>query len=198
MLPKDESKIFLIVGLGNPGREYRKTRHNAGFMVLDRLAERLGESFSRFEMRALVTKSLYLQNRIILAKPQTFMNESGQSVGGLIRFYKVPVSNLMVIYDDVDLPLGTIRIRPGGGSAGQKGMNSIIQKLGVDDFPRMRIGIGRPPGRMEAAGYVLQEFSNHENVLLPDIFTKAVDAILSFVTDGLDKTMTQYNNQKTD
>lgn len=198
MLPKDESKIFLIVGLGNPGREYRKTRHNAGFMVLDRLAERLGESFSRFEMRALVTKSLYLQNRIILAKPQTFMNESGQSVGGLIRFYKVPVSNLMVIYDDVDLPLGTIRIRPGGGSAGQKGMNSIIQKLGVDDFPRMRIGIGRPPGRMEAAGYVLQEFSNHENALLPDIFTKAVDAILSFVTDGLDKTMTQYNNQKTD
>jgi len=105
MLPKDESKIFLIVGLGNPGREYRKTRHNAGFMVLDRLAERLGESFSRFEMRALVTKSLYLQNRIILAKPQTFMNESGQSVGGLIRFYKVPVSNLMVIYDDVDIAL---------------------------------------------------------------------------------------------
>jgi peptidyl-tRNA hydrolase, PTH1 family len=194
MLFRIENLAYLIVGLGNPGREYRNTRHNAGFMVLDRLAERLGESFSRYEMRALVTKSQYQQNRLILAKPQTFMNESGQAVGGLVRFYKVPVSQLMVVYDDVDLPLGSLRIRPSGGSAGQKGMQSIIQKLSVEDFPRMRIGIGRPPGRMDTTAYVLQEFTRSESVQLPAIFDRAVDAILAFVVEGLEKAMTQYNN----
>lgn len=190
-----EKSIFLFIGLGNPGREYRSTRHNSGFMVLDRLAERLNDSFSKFESRALITKCKYEGSRLILAKPQTFMNDSGQSVGGLVHFYKVPISNIMVVYDDVDLPLGTLRIRPGGGSAGQKGMQSIIEKLGTDDFPRMRIGIGRPPGRMDAAAYVLQDFSKNEREILPEIFDKAVDAVLSFVKDGLEKAMTRYNYQ---
>ena len=198
MLLEDENKVFLIVGLGNPGREYRNTRHNAGFWVLDSLANRLGESFTRVQSRALVTKSVYEQNRLILAKPQTYMNESGQAVGSLIRFYKVPVQNIMIVYDDVDLPFGTIRIRPGGGSAGQKGMSSIIEKLGINGFPRLRIGIGRPPGKLNAAAYVLQEFSKQEEKQITETVDKAVEAILSFVTVGIEKTMTQYNSQDPD
>ena len=193
-----ERNIFLFIGLGNPGREYRNTRHNSGFMVLDRLASHLNDSFSKFESRALITKCKYEGNRLILAKPQTYMNDSGQAVAGLVQFYKVPVDNIMIVYDDVDLPLGTLRIRPGGGSAGQKGMKSIIEKLGTDEFPRMRIGVGRPPGRMDAAAYVLQEFTKNEAEILPELFDKAVAAILSFVSDGLAKTMTRYNYQGLD
>jgi len=194
-MTEEDSKVFLMVGLGNPGREYRQTRHNSGFMALDRLASRLNESFSKYQFRALTARCKYGDNRLILAKPQTFMNDSGQSVSGLVRFYKLPIRNLMVVYDDVDLPLGSLRIKPAGGSAGQKGMQSIIERLGTDDFPRMRIGIGRPLGRMDAAAYVLQEFSRSEAALMPDILDKAVDAFLSFVTYGLEKTMTVYNYQ---
>jgi peptidyl-tRNA hydrolase, PTH1 family len=145
---------YLMVGLGNPGREYRTNRHNIGFMLVDHLAARLSVSFSRLESKALVTKAEYQGRRLVLAKPQTFMNLSGQAVGTLVRFYKVPLAQLMVCYDDVDLPLGQIRIRPDGGSAGQKGMGSIIERLGTQQFPRLRLGIGRPPGRMDAAAYV--------------------------------------------
>ena len=195
MLPEAETKVFLIVGLGNPGREYRETRHNAGFMVLDRLAARLGESFSRLESHALVSKAIYQNNRLVLAKPQTYMNVSGQAVGGLARFYKVPPENFLVLYDDVDLPLGILRLRPGGGSAGQKGMDSIIQRLGSEDFARLRVGIGRPSGKMEAGDYVLQRFSPSEAAILPQILDRAVDAILTFTAEGLEKAMNVFNGQ---
>lgn len=185
--------VFLIVGLGNPGREYRLTRHNIGFMCLDRLADRLGVAFTRVETRALVAKSTYQSNRLVLAKPQTFMNLSGQAVGALVRFYKVPLENLLVTYDDVDLSLGTLRLRPGGGSAGQKGMQSIIERLGSQDFPRLRLGIGRPPGRMDAANYVLQEFHPGEKELLSTTLDRAVDAILTFVSEDLVTAMNRYN-----
>jgi PTH1 family peptidyl-tRNA hydrolase len=184
---------YLIVGLGNPGREYRGNRHNMGFMLVDRLAERLGVSFSRLESKALATKGDYQGRRIVLAKPQTYMNLSGQAVGGLVRFYKVPPENLLVAYDDVDLPLGTVRLRPGGGSAGQKGMASIIERLGTQEFPRLRLGIGRPPGRMDAAAYVLQDFTSGETALLRETLDRAVDAALTFVTQGLEAAMNQYN-----
>ncbi|MCU0486374.1 MAG: aminoacyl-tRNA hydrolase [Anaerolineales bacterium] len=183
----------LIVGLGNPGKEYAASRHNVGFMLLSRLAERLGETFSRVESRALLTKAVYQGRRLILAKPQTYMNASGNSVRSLLRFYKVPVQNLLVAFDDVDLPFETIRIRAEGGSGGQKGMQSIIDQLGSEAFPRLRIGIGRPPGRMEAADYVLQDFSKAERELLAITLDRAADAVLSFVTDGLDKAMNLYN-----
>jgi PTH1 family peptidyl-tRNA hydrolase len=183
----------LIVGLGNPGKEYAASRHNVGFMLLSRLAERLGETFSRVESRALLTKAVYQGRRLILAKPQTYMNASGNSVRSLLRFYKVPVQNLLVAFDDVDLPFETIRIRAEGGSGGQKGMQSIIDQLGSEAFPRLRIGIGRPPGRMEAADYVLQDFSKAERELLVITLDRAADAVLSFVTDGLDKAMNLYN-----
>ena len=184
---------YLIVGLGNPGAGYRHNRHNIGFMLVDRVAERLGVKFSRLESKALLTKGEHQGRRVVLAKPQTFMNLSGQSVGGLVRFYKVPLANLLVAYDDVDLPLGTLRIRPDGGSAGQKGMSSIIDRLGTQEFPRLRLGIGRPPGRMEAADYVLQDFSPGEIELLRLTLDRAAEAALVFVAEGLEAAMNQFN-----
>jgi PTH1 family peptidyl-tRNA hydrolase len=184
---------YLIVGLGNPGAVYRYNRHNIGFMLVDRVAEQLGVKFSRLESKALLTKGEHQGRRVVLAKPQTYMNLSGQAVGSLVRFYKVPPANLLVAYDDVDLPLGTLRIRPGGGSAGQKGMSSIIDRLGTQDFPRLRLGIGRPPGRMEAADYVLQDFSSGEKDLLRLTLDRAAEAALVFVAEGLETAMNQYN-----
>jgi PTH1 family peptidyl-tRNA hydrolase len=184
---------YLIVGLGNPGRQYKDNRHNIGFMVVDRLAARLGLTFSRLEMKALVTKGEHQGKRILLAKPQTFMNLSGRAVASLARFYKVPLENLLVIYDDVDLPLGSLRLRPSGGSAGQKGMGSIVESLGSQEFPRLRVGIDRPPGRMEAADYVLQDFPPPDRTFLPEILDRAADAALTFVDQGLVAAMNRFN-----
>lgn len=184
---------YLIVGLGNPGREYRSTRHNIGFMLMDHLAERLGASFGRLESQALIAKADYAGKRIILAKPQAYMNLSGQPVGALLRFYKIPHTQLIVAYDDVDLPLGTLRIRPGGGSAGQKGMASIIERLGTQEFPRLRLGIDRPPGKMQAAAYVLQEFSSQQQPEVAAALERAADAVLLFISDGLEAAMNRYN-----
>lgn len=190
---EEKSPPYLVAGLGNPGREYAANRHNVGFMLVDRLAARLGASFSRLESKALVCKAEYQGRRMILAKPQTYMNLSGQAVGGLLNYYKVPLGNLLVVYDDVDLPLGTLRLRPSGGSAGQKGMQSIIERLGSQDFPRLRIGIDRPPGRMDAAAYVLQDFSRQQVEFLAPVLERAVDAVLVFVTQGLEAAMNQFN-----
>jgi PTH1 family peptidyl-tRNA hydrolase len=190
---EESSNVFLIAGLGNPGREYRETRHNVGFMVVDRLSARLGVRFTRLESHALVTKGAYQDRRVILVKPQTFMNLSGTSVGSLARYYKVPPENLLVTYDDVDLPFGALRLRPAGGSAGQKGMKSIIERLGTEAFPRLRVGIGRPPGRMDAAAYVLQPFARDETAELPLLLDRAVESILVFMTAGIEKAMNQFN-----
>lgn len=189
----EDNAPYLIVGLGNPGREYQQNRHNVGFMVIDRLAQRLGAGFSRLEQKALITKTDHQGRRLILAKPQTYMNLSGKAVGALLRYYKVPLENLMVAYDDVDIPFGTLRLRYAGGAGGQKGMKSIIQQLGTQDFPRLRVGIDRPPGRMAAADYVLQDFSKDEVEMLPQITDEAADAILLFVREGLDAAMNQFN-----
>lgn len=187
------SAPYLIVGLGNPGRGYQDNRHNIGFQLLNRLAERLGVSFSRLQSKALVTDSRYQGHKVILAKPQTFMNLSGQSAGPLVNFYKVPLENLLIVYDEVDLPFGTLRLRPFGGSGGHNGMKSLITRLGTEAFPRLRLGVGRPPGRMEAADYVLQDFSKQEQELLPEILEQAGEAALTFVAQGIEAAMTQYN-----
>jgi PTH1 family peptidyl-tRNA hydrolase len=184
---------FLIAGLGNPGREYRETRHNIGFMIIDKLCKDVGVSLSRVQSKALVAVANAEGSKLVLAKPQTFMNLSGQSVGGLCRFYKVPPCQLMVTHDDLDLPLGTIRIRPGGGSAGQKGVASIIQQLGTQDFPRLRLGIGRPPGQMDPAAYVLQRFTKQEQELVDAVLDRAVAAVRTFIRDGLDTAMNLFN-----
>lgn len=187
------STNFLIVGLGNPGRQYKSNRHNIGFMLLNRLAERLETSFSRLESKALVTKAKYNDQSIILAKPQTYMNLSGQSVASLVKFYKIPLENLLVAYDDVDLPFGRIRIRPSGGSAGQKGISSIIECLGTKDFPRLRLGVGRPPGSKSAASYVLKNFSGEDAEFLPHVLDRAVDAVFTYITYDLETAMNRYN-----
>ncbi len=186
-------KPFLIVGLGNPGREYRNNRHNIGFMVLDQLAGKMDTSFSKMKMNALMTAVRYKGHRIILLKPQTFMNLSGKAAASFIRFYKLPLENLLVVYDDVDLPFQTLRMRPNGGDAGQKGVRSIIKELGTKDFPRLRIGINRPPGRMSVSSYVLLNFSDQEVETLPFVLDQAADAILTFVELGLNQAMTTYN-----
>ncbi len=186
-------KPFLIVGLGNPGREYRNNRHNIGFMVLDQLAGKLDTSFSKMKMNALMTAVRYKGYRIILLKPQTYMNLSGKAVSSFVRFYKLPLENLLAVYDDVDLPFQTLRMRPDGGDAGQKGVRSIIQELGTKDFPRLRVGINRPPGRMSVSSYVLLNFSDQEAEPLPFLLDQAADAILSFVDLGLNQAMTTYN-----
>jgi peptidyl-tRNA hydrolase, PTH1 family len=184
---------FLIVGLGNPGREYRENRHNVGFMLLDRLAVKLNARFTRLQSKALVASGMYSERKVILAKPQTFMNLSGQSVQGLLHFYKLPLTNFLVAHDDLDLPPGAIRIRPDGGSAGQKGMASILERLGTDEFARIRLGIGRPPGQMQAPDYVLQDFSNAEMEVMGETLNRAVDAALTWVTNGLDMAMNKFN-----
>ena len=187
------TETFLIVGLGNPGREYRENRHNIGFMLMDRLAVKLSARFTRLQSKALVASATYQERKIILGKPQTFMNLSGQSVQGLVHFYKLPLTNILIAHDDLDLPPGTIRIRPDGGSAGQKGVSSILERFRTDEFPRLRLGIGRPPGQMQAPDYVLQDFSNAEMVLVSETLNYAVEAVLTFVTEGLVPAMNKYN-----
>jgi PTH1 family peptidyl-tRNA hydrolase len=189
----EDSAPFLIVGLGNPGRQYKENRHNIGFMMVDRLAARLGLTFSRLESRALVTNGEHQGKRVILAKPQTYMNLSGEAVSSLQRFYKVPLEHLLVAYDDVDLPLGTLRLRPSGGGGGQKGILSVIERLGTQDFPRLRLGIDQPPGRMDASAYVLQDFTRAQVEYLPEILDRAVDAALTFIEHGLPAAMNRFN-----
>jgi PTH1 family peptidyl-tRNA hydrolase len=184
---------YLLIGLGNPGREYINTRHNIGFMLIDRLTIRLNARGMKMQSNAIVITAQYEERKLILAKPQTYMNLSGQSVQGLAHFYKIPLDNLLVAHDDLDIPFGTIRIRPTGGPGGQRGMASTIEKLGTKDFPRLRLGIGRPPGRMDPKAYVLQDFSKEEMKLLPDILDRSTDAAFEFILKGLNAAMNKFN-----
>jgi PTH1 family peptidyl-tRNA hydrolase len=190
---KVEKETFLIVGLGNPGREYRLNRHNIGFRAIDRLAQVWGITLGNVRNKALIGQGLRGEVRVILAKPQTFMNLSGQSVAPLLRFYKIPLEKMLVIYDDLDLPLGTLRLRENGGSAGHKGMTSIIEQLGFNDFPRLRLGIGRPAGRMPVEDYVLQNFTEKEEDLLRTLLDRSAEAVDVFIKNGVNVAMTQFN-----
>jgi PTH1 family peptidyl-tRNA hydrolase len=185
---------YLIAGLGNPGREYKNNRHNVGFMFADHLARRLGIAFNQLKSKALITTTDYQGHFLVLAKPQTFMNLSGHPLVALLHYYKIPLVHFLVAYDDIDLPFGNLRMRSEGGSGGHNGMNSIIEKIGRLDFPRLRIGINRPPGKMDPASYVLQDFSKLEVEALPGILEKAVDAALYFVNNGIEAAMNQYNS----
>lgn len=185
---------YLIVGLGNPGRDYAFNRHNVGFMAVSRLAAKHNVTFTRKQSKALITTLRLDDKQVILAKPQTFMNLSGESVQGLVKFYEIDLDNLMVCYDDLDLPVGAIRIRPEGGAGGQNGVKSIIQHLGTQNFPRLRLGIGRPPGRMDPAAYVLQDFKDFDGQVMDQTLDKAVDAIETFIKYGLNTAMNKFNS----
>lgn len=189
----NENAPYLIVGLGNPGPRYHHNRHNVGFMVADALADAAKIPIRRVEFRALVGKGEFSDERLILAKPQTFMNNSGQAVGALVRFYKIPVDHLLVVHDDLDLPFGTLRLRPRGGAGGQRGMASIMATLNTQDFARLRVGIGRPPGRMDPSDYVLHDFDPPEEEMLPALLSSAVDATRMFLQDGIERAMNEFN-----
>lgn len=190
---ENNQHIFLIVGLGNPGKEFSQNRHNIGFMVLNQFARQNDQTFNRLEHQAFVLKMKIADACVILAKPQTFMNLSGKSVAALLRYYKIPLPNLLVVYDDIDLSFGTLRLRPDGSSGGHKGMQSIIERLGTQEFPRLRIGIGRPTGRKEAASYVLEDFTPQEREHLPIIIDHAIQAILDTIQFGIDEAMNRHN-----
>ena len=185
---------YLIVGLGNPGSKYKANRHNIGFMAVDRLSEAAGISMGRVQHRALFGKGRISRHPVILAKPQTFMNRTGDSISLLVHYYKISQAKVIVVYDDLDLPLGSMRLRQRGGSGGHNGMRSIIQHLG-NDFPRLRLGISRPPGRMDPAAYVLRDFRKEELPLVRELLDDAVAAIESFVQVGVDFAMTHHNKK---
>ena len=192
--PSDNDK-YLIVGLGNPGREHKGNRHNIGFMAIDRLAERCGISMGKVQNKAIVGNGRCANQSVILAKPQTYMNLSGDAVGPLANFYKISPAQVLVIYDELDLPLGTLRLREKGGTGGHNGMKSITNHLG-QDFPRMRLGIGRPPGKMPASAHVLQDFGKDDLPIVNELLDEAVKAVETFVTDGINLAMTRHNTQR--
>ena len=186
---------YLIVGLGNPGLEYKHTRHNFGFMTIEHLAGRLNVTLKRMKFKAMIAETRLDGKLVVLAKPLTFMNDSGNSVGPLTRYFKVPLGNLLVMHDDLDLPLGSVRLRPQGGSSGQRGMASIINRLGTQEFPRMRLGIGRPPGQMDPVDYVLQPFQAQEVELKKMGLDQAADAAETFIRAGIEAAMNKYNGE---
>lgn len=185
----------MIVGLGNPGLAYRRTRHNFGFLAIDKLANELNIPVKRLKFKAMIGEGRFGDNKVVLVKPLTFMNESGRAVAPLLRFFKLPLTNLLVIHDDLDLPLGTLRLRPSGGTSGQRGMASIITQLGTQEFPRMRLGIGRPPGQMDPVDYVLKDFLPSENELKKIVLQTAVEASQTFINEGLTTTMNKFNGE---
>ncbi len=184
----------LIVGLGNPGREYQGTRHNVGFLVLDELARRLGASGDRRAHRAVLTDAVVAGQKVLLAKPQTYMNLSGQSVAEIVRYYKIETDELLVVYDDLDLAFGRIRIRPGGSAGGHNGVRSLIQALGTQEIPRLRVGIGRPSGR-RAIGHVLSGWTGEEREALGQVVGDATDAVECILEKGLLGAMNEFNGR---
>ncbi len=187
----------LIVGLGNPGCKYATTRHNAGFMVLDRLVAGSDVTVKKKLFKSLVGRGKIGSEDVILAKPQTFMNLSGDAVGLLLGWFKLNPADLIVVYDDLDLPPGKVRVRPGGGSGGHKGMESIIRVLGTQKFPRIRIGIGRPPEPgFETADYVLSRFGPGEAKTFEEALEMAAQAVRYIVLDGVERAMNLCNNSQ--
>ncbi|UFS68885.1 aminoacyl-tRNA hydrolase [Geomonas sp. RF6] len=185
----------LIVGLGNPGPQYTWTRHNAGFMVLDRLARLINVSITRKAFSGLVGDGEWRGNRVYLLKPQTFMNLSGRSVAEALRFYKLSLSDLIVIHDDLDIPFGTIKLKEGGGHGGHNGLRSLAQELGSPAYFRVRVGIGRPE-RGEVVSYVLQNFAKSEMDSLTTVLDGTIDALELLVTEGVQKAMSLYNGKQ--
>lgn len=186
--------MFLIVGLGNPGAEYAKTRHNAGFLMVEKLAERWKTSWLlEKKFNARMARADRNEGRVLLCEPQTFMNSSGEAVGPLIGFYRVPLKQLLVAVDDADLPFGEIRLRPGGSSGGHHGLESLEQHLNSREFARLRIGIGRKDGAREITNYVLGRFSPVETELAEKVLTAAADQTEVWLKAGIQKAMSQFN-----
>jgi len=188
---------FLVVGLGNPGRRYAHTRHNAGFDVVEILSQMTGIKVKKIRNRAVIGEGKWGGKRLVLAQPQTYMNVSGESVVSLLSWYKPELSNLIVVYDDVDLPPGTVRVRPSGSSGTHNGMRSIIYLLGRDDFPRVRVGIGPPPAGYDMADWVISHYPDAAaRKAAFDSYMEAARAVLTLVEDGVEVSMRLHNMKK--
>lgn len=185
----------IIVGLGNPGRKYERTRHNAGFLAVDEIARGLRFDLTQEKYHAVIGRCRVGEEETLIAKPQTFMNESGRSVGAILRYTYTRPADLIVIHDELDLPLGAVRVKTGGGHGGHNGLRSIIEHLGTPDFIRVRVGVGRPaPGR-DAADYVLSPFSAEERAEAAEAVERAADAAKAVILDGPVKAMNRFNKQ---
>lgn len=185
--------MFLIVGLGNPGAEYEDTRHNVGFMLADRAASVYGGRFKRGG-RSLYAQTEIAGQDVIIVKPQTYMNLSGDSVIEFVRAHGIEASKVIAAYDDCDLPLGRVRVRPGGGSGGHRGVKSLAERLGTNEFPRVRLGIGRPPQGVEVADYVLSPFRKDEMEALEEILAKGLSSVEAIIENGVEFAMNRFNS----
>lgn len=185
--------VHVVVGLGNPGTRYERTRHNVGFLVVDTLARKLDVHDWRTRFDAEVVTADVDRHRLVLVKPMTYMNLSGTAVREVVHWYRVPLDHLLVVYDDVDLPFGRLRLRAGGGSGGHHGVESIVAALGSDRFARLRVGIGRPSDGRTVTAHVLSRFSPEEEQRLPNILDRASEAVLVWCRDGLAPAMNRFN-----
>ena len=185
---------WLVVGLGNPGPQYVANRHNAGYLVVEILADRVGGNFKAHKSRADVVETRFDGDRVVLAKPRSYMNESGGAVASLRDFFKVPVERLIVVHDELDLPYGAIRLKLGGGDNGHNGLKSLRRSLGSGEFYRVRLGIGRPPGRQDPADWVLRDWSAAERKEIDLHLERTADAVESLIADGLAAAQNTYND----
>ena len=183
----------LIVGLGNPGKAYEGNRHNVGFHCVNKLAITYKLSFNRQQSKSRVAIGKIEDIDVILARPKTYMNNTGEAVRLLVHRFSVPIDDVLIIHDDMDLPLGKIRIRQQGSSGGHKGIKSIIDKLGSQDFPRIRVGIGRPDDELDEASLVLSNFTSSEKKIISDVVSRVSQAISCIITDGIIAAMNEYN-----
>lgn len=188
--------MYLIVGLGNPGSKYAHTRHNVGFDVLEALSKKLNVSISRERDNALIGECFVGGQKVILAMPQTYMNLSGEAVMPLASYFKIPPENLMVVYDDIDIPQGHIRIRKNGSAGTHNGMRSIVGLLGYENFPRLRVGVGQKREGYELADWVLGHYIGEEQEVADKAFAQAADAIVDYIQNGIDSAMRTYNTKK--
>jgi len=191
-----QKKVLLVVGLGNPGDAYVKTRHNAGFMVLDEVAESFSISIEKKKFDALFGRGLIEDSEVILAKPMAFMNLSGIPVQKILNYFKIPFEDMLVIHDDIDLAFGRLQIKENGGHGGHKGLKSIIETVGGNNFVRLRIGIGRSEEKIDVANYVLSKFSTNEKKLLDTITKRARDAVVATTCKGAKKAMNIFNDKR--
>lgn len=187
-------EICLIIGLGNPGIKYENTRHNVGFDTIDYLSKKYSIRLSRIGFKAVYGEGDIEGTRTILLKPQTFMNLSGESVRDIVAWYKIPLQRVIIIYDDIDLEPGKIRVRPKGSSGTHNGMKSVIYQLQAEEFPRIRIGIGRPPEKWDLADYVLSKFSKQDKEIIDESIEKAAAAAIMIAKSGPEKAMNNFNN----
>jgi PTH1 family peptidyl-tRNA hydrolase len=190
-----EQIMYLMIGLGNPGSRYARTRHNIGFMVLEKIAAQWKISLTQKSFDALWNRGKINNVSVLLAMPQTYMNLSGKSVGRLMAYYKVDIDHVIVIHDDLDLPFGTIRLKKGGGDAGHKGLKSVITALGSADFLRIRMGIGKPADKAGVENYVLQKFNQEEQGVLPESIQLAAEAAADIVISGMQQAMAKYHTK---